>query len=855
MLKTCLGSGWRFIDFAPGEGDAADMSTPGADNSSWGDIAFPGDVNAALVRDGRMPDPHFGVNGRRCHWVTAREWWARKEFTLPATADCAVAELLLDGVDGNAEAFLNGETLGRMENAFRPHRFDIGDRLRRDGPNVLLIRFRAIDEIMGGPRETDSGEAWDQRRTRMRKPQFSFGWDWALSLPSIGVMGGVWLERHSGPRLLDVSAQALICGRVDFKLRVNTAARDAGYALIVRLKGHGVDQEKRIERSDRCFSHTSMLVDDPALWWPRGMGAQPLYDYSVELQVDGETVERRSARIGFRETRILEEPFTEEAGPGISFWVTVNGRRVFCKGGNWVPLEHWPAVATDEQYRFHVEKAAEANFNMLRVWGGGLYERDIFYDLCDELGVMVWQDFMFASMGVPLDDLRDEIIAEAQYQIKRLRERPCIVLWCGMNEDIFSWHLPEEIEALATKADATADASGIRADHPSLVRSRLRDDPELLWMILRGLVSKLGFGVPYVESSPQSWEDNGNLPESGNGHVSCRKYLRKVGIESGVRFREHFDVVQSFDSEFGLHGPSCEATMRSFLSEGSLWPPDDVWEYQIQYGFHWETIKLAGGMFGPINSLEEYVKHGQAAHAEMMRAEFESARRDRPNNGGTMMWMYNDCRPTANWSIIDYYGRPKPAYYAARRACAELLPIILERRGRVEFFFSNDGPQRRDAAIRFGQARLDGSLVWERSIEGGAEGMDTTRFYSVERDALNVTPNDYLFIRAEVDGEALPWVTYFLDGWKGIEWPEPNVSVAMLRQTGDAKACESLLEVRADAYARFCHLLIPEAAGVSWVDDNFFDLPAGSTHTVKVRSADPFAVEDVTVGNWHTRWP
>jgi beta-mannosidase len=205
------------------------------------------------------------------------------------------------------------------------------------------------------------------------------------------------------------------------------------------------------------------------------MGEQALYNYAVELVVAGEVVDLCEGRLGIREVEILEEPFTEEAGPGISFWITINGERVFCKGGNWIPQELWPAEATEEQYRFHLQKAAEAHFNMLRVWGGGIYERDIFYDLCDELSIMVWQDFMFASAGYPVDLLRGEIIAEAQHQIARLRNRPCICLWCGCNEDVYSWGPPNE-EA----ADSLAADTGVCSEpHESVRVNRLRDDPQI----------------------------------------------------------------------------------------------------------------------------------------------------------------------------------------------------------------------------------------------------------------------------------------------------------------------------------------------------------------------------------------
>ncbi|MBN1674978.1 MAG: hypothetical protein JXR37_28305 [Kiritimatiellae bacterium] len=855
MHKRDLHSGWQFIDFEPGQGDARALSEPGLDTSGWHAIDVPGDVNPALVRDGRMPDPHIGANVRECLWVTAKEWWFRCEFDGAEAPNGPGLDLCLDGVDGHADLFLNGERLATLRNAFHPHRVNVVDKLRQAAPNVLLLRFQAIDAVLGSPRE-DAIRGWRTRRVLMRKPQFSFGWDWALPMPSIGIMGGVWLEQYAGPRLVDVSVQPHVSGRLDFKFRVNVAARGAGYQIRVRVHGHGTDLQKTVERPGRCYSHTSLRIPDPVLWWPRGMGRQALYDYSVELVVGGAAVEARAGRLGFRKVEIDEAPFTEEAGPGISFWLKLNGRRVFCKGGNWVPLSLWPAELGDEPYRFYLGKCAEANFNMLRVWGGGLYERELFYDLCDELGIMVWQDFMFASAGYPVDRLRSEIVAEADYQIRRLRNRPGIVLWCGCNEDVHSWGYKDE----RAEADAMLDDTLGQATANAFEVNRLREDPLLYTMLLRGLVSKLGLGVPYMESSPQSYEDTGNQPESGNSHLSCWKYALFECNGKPERFRQHFEKVQSFDSEFCIQGPCSEASLRQFLPEAHRWPPDDVWVTHIQKGHrdlphHEQTLLIAGGIYGEIDSLQTYVKYGQATHVEMMRAEFESARYDRPNNGGTMMWMFNDCWPTSNWSIIDFFRRPKPAYYAAKRACAPVLPILFERRGVIAFCVSCDAYTPCDVKLRFGQARLDGSLVWAEEEIVVMAGLETQRVHAVKRAEPVIPRGDYLFVETEVDGLPLPAVTYFPDGWRDIPWPTPRITLEPIGQDKTDTGWQTALRVRTDSYARLCHLIVPDGAGAHWLDDNFFDLPAGGQHTVRIWAQNPVEPDAVRVGHWLTEWP
>ena len=882
MNRLSLHEHWKLTDTAPHAGDAAALSAAGVDTSGWLGVPVPGDVNAVLVAAGRMPNPHFGDNARQCYWVTGRDWWYRLEFRAePGVAHHA--DLCLDGVDGHADVYLNGTRLARLENAFRPYRLDARAALR-PGANVLLLRFEAIDAVLGGPRDHELA-GWRQRRALMRKPQFSFGWDWSLPLPSIGIAGGVWLECYEGPRLVDVSVEPHVGGRLDFKFRANTAARDAGYELAIRVTGPNdavgaaVILEQRLGPAHRVFSHTSLQIDSPRLWWPRGMGAQPLYVYEVDLIVDGKVADRRSGRIGIREVRILEEPFTE-GQYGISFWLEINGQRVFSKGGNWIPTELWPATATDEQYRFYLQKTVEANFNMQRVWGGGIYERDIFYDLCDELGIMVWQDFMFAGAYYPLDRLRDEIVAEADHQVKRLRNHPCIALWCGCNEDVFSWSLPDE------EAWSAPDTGVYSPTSRDAQAARLHDDPQLYSMILRGTVSKLGLGVPYTESSPQSYEDAGNQPESGNCHVSCWKYSLFETDHHPERFRGHFEKVCSFDSEFCIQGPCDQWTLERFLPKDHRWPPDDLWTFHIQRGHanlphHEQTLMIAGAIFGEIDSLQKYVKYGQATHAEQMRAEFESARRDRPDNGGTMMWMFNDCWPTSNWSIIDYYRRPKPSYYAAKRACATLLPIVFEREGRVEFFFSNDGPDREEVEVVFGQecvleagrrrvpSPLGGEgwgagLNLERERVGtlGSQQTrvvcgpcETVKVFSIERSALSLAPGDYLFVDAIVNGQPLPSVTYFPGLWRDVPWPTPTVDVELLGDERVADGWLTRVKVSTDVFARFCHLRLPEEARPFWLDDNFFDLRAGHSRVIAIQSARRIDVNAIAVGHWWTEWP
>ena len=862
--RVDLSGEWRIIGLPPQGAKAGRLRKPDPRRGDWLPCSVPGDVNAALVKAGRMPDPRFGANGRRCGWVIGKDWWYRRVFDLDRPSTCAA--LVIEEAYGPAEVWLNGRLLGQMRNAFRAFRFDVSGLLKPRG-NELLLRFESVERLIGRPADPCFG--WeDAKRGTLRMPNYTFGWDWALPLPPVGLGAAVTLELDRSCRLVDAAVRTFVSGRVDFSFEVTPEAKAAGYRIDVEVRGHGARVKSTLSRGleggetggDGSWrtppataaahrSWVSLNIPRPKLWWPRGYGEQPLYDYTVSLVVGGKVVDRRTGRLGLREVRLIERPFRSQSGHGMTMALQVNGVEVFCKGGNWIPLELWPGTVKAADYDLHVRKCAEANFNMLRVWGGGIYERERFYDRCDELGVMVWQDFMFASQGYPLPTIRDEVLAEAQFQLRRLHNHASVVLWCGCNEDVHSWSFHSEIERRPEQAVVVGEGRW-RFD-------RLRQDVEL-YALLRGLTAQWGHGAPFVQSSPASREDAGNAPISGNSHISCWKHALFNTGDRPELFRGHFEQVCSFNSEFCIQGPCSVAAFRRFMPPESLWPPNEDWIYHIQRGHrklphHEQTMMIAGGIFGEIRSLQDYVKHGQATHAEMMRAEFESARRDRPDNGGTMVWQFNDCWPTSNWSIIDYYRRPKPSYYAARRACAPLLPIIFERGGRIEFFFANDSREAHAVELTYGAEDLSGRRLWTRRLTRRVAANGTERFDSLPRDDRG-SPGEYLFIDARADGRPLDRVTYFPGLWKNVPWPDPRLSAEMAGRSRAGGVHRLRLRLRAKGYARFCHVRTRRWNPRVDFSDNYFDLSAGAERSIEVTSPSRLSLDDLIVGHWLTEW-
>ncbi len=857
LLSKDISSSWQFIGIYPQKGEE---KIPYLSDAEWRSISVPGDVNVELMNQNVIPDLLFDTLAKQGYWITEKEWWYTLEFDAEFDKS-KKTELVLDFVDGNSEIWLNGKKLGEMKNAFYPHRFNVNDILKQKG-NRLFIRFQSINELLGGPR-LDELQGWRERRSFLRKPQYNFGWDWTLPIPGIGLAGDVYIENGNEFMLEEVGIQTFIEGRADFNFEVSKPTKEAGYQIVIDVNGHGTNLTDTIDRVkyQTYKSYTSLSIENPALWWPNGYGEPNLYDYEVKLLVDGKVTDSKKGKFGIRETQTRENPFTPEAGVGYSFEILVNNEPIFCKGTNWIPMEIWPGSINSDNYRFYLEKAKEANFNMIRVWGGGIYENDLFYEICDELGIMIWQDFMFASTGYPVEPLMDEIIEEAKYQIYRLRNHPSIVIWCGGNEDYLSWRHPKD-----ENYDAMADIVN-EVERDSFYVNRFHDDPILFSMILRGLVGRFAQDVPYVDSSPMSREDSGNRPNSGNSHVSSWKYALFFSDKKPSTWRNNFNQVCSFDSEFCIQGPSNENTIKSFLKEENYWPPNETWIYHIQRGHgnlpHFEqTLFIAGDIFGEINSLQEYVKFGQATHLEQTRSEYESARYDRPNNGGSLSWMYNDCWPTSNWSIVDYYHQPKPSYYAAKRACAPLLPIIFERDSIIRFAVANETNSEKKLMITYGACDLSGKEIWKKEMQVEITKNTTKEFERLPHTEAKVPFGGYLFVDAELDGEKLDVVTYFPDGWKDINWKKPKTNLELISQKQKDGEWETIVNVSTQKYARLCHLIWKNAPELSkehelpqvWFSDNFFDLPAGSSKQVKIMSTHKIDLDELKVGNWLTEW-
>ncbi|MFJ5079531.1 glycoside hydrolase family 2 protein [Streptomyces sp. NPDC088553] len=612
----------------------------------------PGCVHTDLLAIGVIPDPFLGLNETEIAWVGRRTW---SYVTDLAAHDGGHerSELVFDGLDTAAEVLLDSVSLGSTRNMHRVHRFDITGRA-----GELEVRFdSAYDEAERVRALTgDRPNVYPEPFQYIRKMACSFGWDWGPTVVTAGMWRPVRIERWSTARLAEVRPLVTVdgtTGRVE--LRVVTARTDSGVGrpLTLRATVAGVAAETSFEGAEAVLR---LEVSDPELWWPRGYGSQQLYGLTVDLlDEDGRPLDSWSRRIGFRTVAV--DRSTDEHGTGFTF--VVNGVRIFARGVNWIPDDVLPSRVTPERYRTRLTQAAEANIDLVRIWGGGIYEDNAFYDICDELGLMVWQDFLFACAAYPEEQpLRGEVEAEARDNVVRLMSHASLVLWNGNNENLWGFRDWDWEAPLAGDSWGEGYYLGI----------------------LPRIVAELDPTRPYTAGSPWSgsWDHHPNDPRHGTHH-SWEVWNRQD-------YAEYRADVPRFCAEFGWQAPPAISTLRRALPGENLSPdsPGMLHHQKAEDG----NGKLNRGIerhFGlPEGDFDRWHYLAQVVQARAVAAGIEHWRSHWPLCAGTVVWQLNDCWPVSSWAAIDGDGHRKPLYHELRRVYADrLLSLVPTEEGPV----------------------------------------------------------------------------------------------------------------------------------------------------------------------------
>ncbi|MEV6705416.1 glycoside hydrolase family 2 protein [Micromonospora wenchangensis] len=620
----------------------------------------PGCVHTDLLAAGLIDDPYLDANETTLAWIGRTDWEYATTFVHRPGDDDRV-ELVCAGLDTVATLTLNGVEVGRTANMHRSYRFDVAQALR-PGENTLAVRFDSAYRYAEEQRDRlgDRPNAYPEPFPFIRKMACNFGWDWGPTLVTAGIWQEIGLHAWSTARLDVVRPLVTVVdgrGRVELHVAVERATDTP---LTVRAEVAGVTGEATVAAGRRTAALT-LTVADPELWWPRGYGAQPLHPLTVTLSTaDGRTLDTWSQRVGFRSVRLDTTPDAH----GTPFTLHVNDVPVLVRGVNWIPDDAFPTRVTRDRLAHRFTQAADANVNLLRVWGGGRYESADFYSLADERGLLVQQDFLFACAAYPEEEpFGTEVEAEAREQVTRLAGHPSLVLWTGNNENIWGWHDWDWQEPLAGRSWGR----GFYLD------------------LLPRVVGELDPTRPYWPGSPWSGVEtvHPNDPAHGTTHI-----WDVWNTDDYTKYREY---VPRFVAEFGYQAPPAYATLRRALSDDPL-APDSPGMAHHQKAADGDA-KLRRGLDAHLPTpadFDDWHYLTQLNQARAIQVGVEHFRAHRDVCSGTIVWQLNDCWPVTSWSAVDGDGRRKPLWYALRRAYADRLLTVQPRDGGLALIAVNE---------------------------------------------------------------------------------------------------------------------------------------------------------------------
>ncbi len=782
---------------------------------------MPGCNIGDLVEAELIPDPFHRENHKQLRWIEERDWEYRSEFSITREQHGEHVDLVFEGLDTYATVRLNGEVILEANNAFRRYRVPCAHVLRAGG-NELSVVFRspvaetaALRDRDGivYPAENDDSE--EKTSAYVRKPAYHFGWDWAPRLVSSGIRQPVYLEVVPHCRIADVAldmeelSERSASLAFDVSIDSNEAldavlnircANDAqiGESVAVALQPGGGHVRVRLD------------VDRPRRWWPHDIGEPFLYEFEFEILARGETVATFERRFGLRTIEFVNDPDAH----GRAFFFRVNGVPVFMKGANYIPPDMFLDRMTRERYERIFRDAIDANFNMLRIWGGGAYETETFYDLADELGVLVWQDFMFANTLYPADDeFVDNVSGEVADVVRRLRHHASLALWCGNNEiemGIECWEWPRKFGY--TDAQFLALTSGYERLFldviPALIEAH---DPAR--------------SDCYLASSPQSMWERPATKGQGNCHY--------WGVwHGGEDFSAYRDNVPRFMTEFGFQSLPAMVSTRKFSEPGD-WDIDSP-VMRAHQRHPTGNARIADAIkthFGVVPGFEHFLYLSQVLQAEGLRIGIEAHRLARPYCMGSLYWQLNDAWPGASWSGIDYYGQWKALHYQARRSFAA-TELSVDQDGRqLDLHVINDRMAERSVSLSVSVRTFSGEPVFRHEADIVVPAGANIRAWSGSLDAVTAgsRPEDCVLVATlDTGGERITRHHYFCEHSK-LRLREPNIAV-------DLAATASGRTVRLEAMsslARFVHVWVDSAEVVNF-SDNFFDLLPGRPVEIRV---------------------
>jgi beta-mannosidase len=660
--------------------------------SEWLDLGKSGSVQEALMKTAELPDPFYGLNEEKFAWIEDHDWKLKAIFFLTQDELQKTVELDFSGIDTYAHLSLNGVFIDSFENAFIPYHLKLDSGLKVGlnelelliTPPVRYHKLRWETERYHLPAPNDVHKIAVAPYTR--KPQYQFGWDWSLRLNTIGL---------TGPAVLRIGDKARVINK---SIRVLELTEDeATLEFVIELSDKSIQEltwnsalfgDAIVKSADALFRRTVSL-SNPELWWPRGMGAQSMYtDLWSFKSSDSKMIANQEVDFGVKTSELI----TETDQWGTSYYFKINGERVFAKGANYIPQDIFPDRIQDEDIEELVQQMAVSNFNMVRVWGGGFYQKEAFYKACDRLGIMVWQDLMFACAMYPGDSsFLANVQRELKYQIARISAHPSVVLFNGNNEVEVAWgNWGFQIKY------------GLYGESAKEIEKAYDD----LFKQLAPEVIEANSSIPYIHTSPLSNWGKDDYYNHGSQHY--------WGVWHGKDPIEDFGKkIGRFNAEYGFQSFPEYNTLHTFSTEADWDISSPVMkQHQKSYVGNDMILKHAKRLYGTPTDFKQFVYYSQLTQAMAVSMAIAGHRIDAPRCGGTLYWQLNDCWPVSSWSSIDYYGNWKALQYRAKDDYRDLA--ILERFSDLEnrsYYLVSDHRVPQSVNYNWQVVRLNGKVI------------------------------------------------------------------------------------------------------------------------------------------------
>lgn len=819
LTEVKLDGLWRFKGYKGLNGEEQGAHTTTCPMEGWLLAEAPLTAHTNLMDNKLIPDPFKGCNEREVQWVNENEWWYRKEIELSAElAGKDVVELYFGGLDTYATIWVNNQKVGEANNMFTPWRFNIKN-AAKPGKNLIAIRFKPVYKV-ANDLEAQHKHKYAclcaenfSARPYVRKAQYSFGWDWGPTLPTAGIWREAKILAYNKARLGYVAATPSEVSAQKAKVKVTAevyAASEGELCVKFLLSGYGqrYEEEATVEvKAGRNFADYTFEVSEPKLWWPRGYGEPSLYDANVEVYSGGELLDNASIKVGIRSIELVQEPDEE----GKSFVFKINAQPVFCKGANWIPADSFLPKVNYQLYNKLLGYAADANFNMLRVWGGGVYESDDFYDLCDELGIMVWQDFMYVCAGYPEEEwFLKEAEREAMEAILRLRQHPSIVVWCGNNENQWLhnvlWKQRDKMERL----------------YGSTIYESL----------LSRICQSLDPSRPYRPSSPFGGEDAAGRHEGDRHNWEV--------WSQGVDYTGYLEDNGRFISEFGWQAPPTMELLSAYLEKEDLSPHSYAFKAHEKQTGGLELLRALLAVHYPVpEDMRRFVLYSQLNQGDALKTAVTHWRSRMFRTSGCLVWQLNDCWPVISWALIDYGLNPKAAYYYVKRACQPVIAPLIVKEGRVEVYIINEAATTLEASLKLEVMTFSGESLCDEVIKKSVPAYTSALALRKELDDLPLKSNCLIVSTLEIEGKVLYFDVRTAVEPKNLKLPAPQIEAAINKV--DDKTFEATFE--SPVYAKAVKLdLVDVKARFS---DNFFDLPPHRKKAVTVHLEQPLSAEQL----------